>query len=419
MNIWLCNPYGPIPGEGWRDYRFAMLGKALAENGHDVIWWTANFSHHFKQFRSESWEDRTITDGFRIRLVPTRGYTKNVSVGRIRYETVYAWNTFRRAVGENAPDIIVGTDPSQIIGFMSVKLAKRLKTPLVLDVFDQWPELFYLAFPGILRLLAPAVLLPFFLLRRHNLRRADAITALCNTYLELGRRVAPRLREERSQAIFNGIDVSAFRSRLPSEEERVGLAHRMGKNYGDKWAIFAGTLGNNYDVFTLLQAAVLLRDRGNPLAIRIAGEGPLRPQVTEFIESHRLDNIRYVGKLSHEELIKIYGICDIGLCSYGPYSNVAMPDKAYDYMAAGLPLVNSLRGELESFIRERAIGVQYKAGDPVSLADALDMLGTDDERRQGMARNSYDAAVLFDQHVQYTKYVRFLEDLNGRGKQPA
>ena len=48
MKIWLINPYGPIEGENWRDYRFNQFGKYLANQGHEVIWWTSNFAHHLK-----------------------------------------------------------------------------------------------------------------------------------------------------------------------------------------------------------------------------------------------------------------------------------------------------------------------------------------------------------------------------------
>ena len=36
MNIWLINPYEPIPGEAWRDYRFTIIAETLARHGHQV-----------------------------------------------------------------------------------------------------------------------------------------------------------------------------------------------------------------------------------------------------------------------------------------------------------------------------------------------------------------------------------------------
>jgi len=182
MNIRLFNPYDLIPGEGWRDCRFTILGKALAERGHDVTWWTANFSHHFKKFRSEGGEDRPVSNLFRIRFVPMTSYEKNISFGRLAYEVLYSRSVFRRALESGPPDRIVWEDPPQVVG-----------------------------------------------------------------------------------------------------------------------------------------------------------EGPLRSSVTEYIRTRGLINLKYFGKLSHEDLIRLYSICDIGLSPYVPESNVAMPDKAkaYDYMVAG------------------------------------------------------------------------------------
>jgi glycosyltransferase involved in cell wall biosynthesis len=395
MKIWLINPYGPIPGEAWRDYRFTILGKFLAERGHDVVWWTANFSHHFKKYRSRGWQDVPVTEGFRIRLVLC--------------ETVFCGRTYLRGAGEARPDFIIGVDPPQSVGLTSVRLARRHRTPVVLDVFDLWPELFVLAIPRRLRPLAPAILAPWYRMRRQNLRSADAIASLCNTYLDVARSQVPALRESDSLTVFNGIDIAAFRSSMASAEDAAALAVKMGKASDAVWAIYAGSLGPNYDIPTLLEAAVLLEQRRSRARILIAGDGPLLPLVKSFIASRHLDTISFLGNLTHQELARTFQACDVGLCAYGQHSNVAMPDKAYDYMAAGLPIVNSLRGELERFLAERDIGVQYRAGDAASLADALEHVVSDPEGRRRMARHSSEAAAEFDTRLQYSAYVDFVE----------
>jgi glycosyltransferase involved in cell wall biosynthesis len=119
----------------------------------------------------------------------------------------------------------------------------------------------------------------------------------------------------------------------------------------------------------------------------------------------------FLGLLNNEELIKIYGICDIGLCAYSQDSNVSMPDKAYDYMAAGLPIVNSLRGELAAVIENAAIGIQYSAGDPLSLASSLDSLARDRQLMRAMAKNSFQIAQQFDSRVQYEAFGDFVEKI--------
>jgi glycosyltransferase involved in cell wall biosynthesis len=154
-----------------------------------------------------------------------------------------------------------------------------------------------------------------------------------------------------------------------------------------------------------------LQAQGSRVKIWIAGEGSLRPHVVEIIETRHLTNLVYLGKLTPDELAQLYGVCDVGLCLYAPESNVAMPDKVYDYMAAGLPVVNSLQGELEVFLGTNRVGVQYRAGDPVSLASALSLLADDSGRRREMAGNSYNAAFKFDRRVQYGRFADLVEQV--------
>jgi glycosyltransferase involved in cell wall biosynthesis len=92
-----------------------------------------------------------------------------------------------------------------------------------------------------------------------------------------------------------------------------------------------------------------------------------------------------------------------------------MPDKVYDYLAAGLPIISSLKGELEDFLTRRDIGIQYTAGEPGGLAAALKSLASDEARRLQMAKKSYDAALEFDAHVQYRKFADLIElSVSGR-----
>jgi glycosyltransferase involved in cell wall biosynthesis len=410
VKIWLFNPYGPIPSEGWRDYRFSMLGKVLAKNGHTVVWWTANFSHHFKQFRSDGWVDVNVTPGFMIRLVPTVGYKRNISFKRLAFESLYSIRAFGRAKLEDAPDCIIGVDPSQIVGLMCAKLAKRDKRiTLILDVFDLWPELFALAFPSFLRPIAPYALLPFTWMRKHNLNSAHGIATLCDAYLAMARSVAEEVCEQSSATFYNGIDVTEFRAGLPSDTEKATLTARLGKRNGDIWAVHAGTLGNNYDVATLLQTAARLEEKRSRVRIILIGDGPLRRGVEEFISSRQPTNLMYFKSVAHRELIKIYGICDIGICAYAPGSNVGMPDKSYDYMAAGLPIVNSLSGELETHLKRQEMGLQYTAGNASSLETALTALANDSGGRSAMSTSSFKAANQFDRGLQYERYVQFVQ----------
>jgi glycosyltransferase involved in cell wall biosynthesis len=408
MTIWLINPYGPLPSEGWRHYRFALIGEVLAREGHIVTWWTANFSHHFKRFRSAGWQDIPVCDGFQVRLVPATAYRTNTSLGRLRFEVNFVRSVLHGARDYEAPDLLIAVDPPQTIGWLATKLKARFGVPLVLDVMDMWPELFHLAFPARLKCVARPVLFPFYALRRRNLSHADGVTALCQTYMDLALREAPVLRTRPSAVVFNGIDVGDF-STVPTSADTLPMSKRA----DEVWAIYAGTLGANYDVNTVLNAGLALA--GSRIRLLLAGDGPRRADVARFIESHPSANLSYLGKLNHKDLIQLYRVCDIGLCPYGPESNVAMPDKAYDYMGACLPIVNSLRGELAEILHRADAGLSYEAGNAVSLSNALLRLASEEPKRLCMARHSLGLAAEFDSKRQYLMYVKLVDTVMSHG----
>ncbi len=177
------------------------------------------------------------------------------------------------------------------------------------------------------------------------------------------------------------------------------------KKAGDIWAIFAGSLGPSYDIQTMLMAARELERRGSRVYIIMAGDGPLRQTITDFVASEPRSNIVFLGQLPPDRLAALYNLCDIGLCAYSSRSNVQMPDKIYDYTAAGLVVVNSLKGEVSEVVEENGIGVQYEAEDAQSLANALTGLASHEYIRKKMRERSYALGDQFDQALQYRKAV--------------
>jgi len=410
MRVWLIHPCNQLPGDAWRESRIHYICDELARNGHKCLWWTASFSHHTKRYRSSGWKDIDIHPQYKIRLVPTPAYYKHVGIARLRFHWLYSWRIYQRGKKEPGPDCIIANDTPLGDSFFALLLARRFKAKLILDITDEWPEQFVLIFPPRLRGLANVLFTPLYVFRKYVRRQADGISALCKDYFRTVRKEVPKANPSSWLTVYNGIDVIAFRKVLSEDPEPNGLSLGLQKVRGELWAIYAGTLGNTYDIITILKAAGLLKDKHVPVRFIIAGDGPLRPEV-ERLAQRKDARLTYVGRLKYEDLIQVYRHCDVGLCAYAPGSTVAMPDKAYDYLAAGLVIVNSLCGELATWLKEKQCGVQYQAGDVESLAAVLERLTIDTDSREAMAKNSYDTAMLFDRHVQYRKYVEWVETL--------
>ena len=400
QTIWLINPYGPIPGEGWRDYRFTMLGEALAARGHNVVWWTSSFAHHFKKQRCTSWEDRTITERFILRLVPSPAYQKNVGLKRVWRDLVYGWRTYRRGLREQRPDLVFFSESPLTFGFAGYRLGRKLGAKMIFDQMDLWPEIIERALPASALFFCRPLLAAVYRFRRLSYERLHGSCALATPYLQMMHQIAPDLRNRPSCVAYNGIDVLNFRNLM----KRASSAESQPlKLPGQIWAIFAGSLGETYDIRTILKASGLLRERGAKIIILIAGDGPLRDDVAKYASNSTGSQIIYFGKLNQEQLAGVYSRCDIGLCAYSAGSNVEMPDKIYDYTAAGLAVLNSLTGEVSQFVQENQIGLQYQAGNVDDLVSQLMRLDSNRLQLDACRARAHNLGATFDKTAQLKK----------------
>jgi glycosyltransferase involved in cell wall biosynthesis len=402
MNVWMVNPYGALPGEGWREYRTSLAARAFDAAQHDVTWWVSNFDHRSKVYRRAEPSTITISPRFRIQIVPSNGYERHVSFARIRYERTFAARMHDRALTEPPPDVIVLGEPALFTASPIVELADKWRVPLVLDVEDLWPELFNIALPKGLRWTGRFFFAPFYRRRARLLRRADGYIAVTKDYLDLMMSIAPK---SHAAVCYCGVDVGTLRRALGAPTPLpVPVSERL-RRPGEIWAIYAGTLGPSYDIASILSAAGQLQTAGVPVTLFIAGDGASRGAIVRRIRDQALGNCVFLGRLDAATLTKIYSMCDVGLCTYVQGSTVSMPLKAFDYFAAGLPIINSLGRDLGGLVASRHVGLQYTPQDAGSLARAIRHLAEHPALRESMAANSARLGEEFDYQSQYQRYV--------------
>ena len=404
LRIWLFNPYGPLPDEGWREYSYVTIGSALAAAGHDVIWWTSNFSHHFKTFRSDDWEDRVLPSGLTLRLVPTPGYQRNISLGRFWRDIVFGWRAYKRARTLPPPDVVFTSEPATMGGLAGVRLATKTGATLFYDQMDLWPELMVQSLPSRWRSVGHLLFEPVYRIRRAIFARLDGAMALAKPYLASILDELPSNRSIPSLVVYNGIDVPAFRKIMQQSlpDEIAPAFDRSGLK-----AIFAGSLGPSYDIEPMIYAAFAMERSGSSTTIYIAGDGPERSKVEKA--AARCANLVYLGKLAPDMLPRVYARCDVGLSCYSASSNVEMCDKFYDYTAAGLIVVNSLQGEVCDWIKSAALGLQYHAGDAASLTDALVTVEQYPDRAARWRQASWEIGMKFDKDTQHARLAPWIE----------
>ncbi len=192
LSFWIVNPFDDIPGEGLPPLRYWSLARVLASRGHDVTWWTAAWSHRRKAARTTPIRIRD-EEGFAVRLVAVRPYTKNVSFTRLASHRDFG-RTFERLANESIasgqlerPDMILASLPPLEGPEAALRLAKRLDANLVVDLMDVWPETFERLVPGpqwLKRALSPLLFGRMATRRRALLESADAVSSCAHGYLD-------------------------------------------------------------------------------------------------------------------------------------------------------------------------------------------------------------------------------------------
>jgi glycosyltransferase involved in cell wall biosynthesis len=410
MRIWFISPHDAIEGEVWGQRHALSSVKSLAAAGHEVTYWATNFSHVLKKFRSEGLSEST-QDGVKTILLPTRSYNKNVSFSRIASFKDYSDALRVHGNSQPKPDVLIATLPTPFVDQAVTDLSRKYNAPLIAEFRDLWPELFALPFPVVVRPLVQVALAPLYSSRKKVFRASAAVAATCKTYLQKAIEIAPNLGNGNSLVLYHsGMQVSKVQTWMRDSSFDAELPS---KKQGDIWVVYAGTLGNNYDVPCLIETAKLIQ--GDPKAKNyrfiLAGDGPLRSRVEESIANGELRNVTYLGPVPLQKLARVYGLADIGLCIYHPGSTVVIPAKAYDLFAAGLPIINSLAGEFQEMIRQDNLGSYYKAGDPSSLAQSVIELGSDPSRRALIRENLLRIAPQFDRDLQYSRLRTLVEKI--------
>jgi len=414
LKPWIIEIAEPLPDidNNFRYLRCGMLADALIGRGHEVRWWSSTFNHMLKKNRFNKTTTIEPRPAFQITLLHGPGYKKNISIGRIKHNRITARSfEFQAHQCQSKPDVILVCLPTLEMAEKAVAYGRAHCIPVVVDVRDPWPDLYLSAFPHFLRGIARLGLVSEFRRAQRILRGASGITAVSETYLRWALTYAGRPRQE-SDGVFPlgcvGPDIEAKRD---IESRAVALRDKYGLRRGIPVATFIGMFGASYDLATVVAAAKELQKVGSPnYQIVLAGNGDNNSNLRK--KAQGLPNVTFTGWIDQTSMFQLMSISSIGLATYSEGALQSLPNKPFEYMAAGLPLLSSLRGEMETIIQKYNIGLQYQPGKVSSLVKQLCWFAANEEERRKMG---FRARRLFEEKysdkVVYPKFISHLENI--------
>lgn len=157
--------------------------------------------------------------------------------------------------------------------------------------------------------------------------------------------------------------------------------------------VYLGLLELPRGVGELLEATAMCLTEGAPVRLCIVGDGRdgeiLRRKARELELG---ENVRFTGRLDHAEALATVRAADIGVVPHHADEawNTTIPNKLFDYMAAGLAVVSSDAAPPARVLRETGAGVVFRSGSSSSLRDAILSL-TDAPTRHRMGRRGQEA----------------------------
>ena len=395
MNIAVVNPFDPLPGEAFRPGRYAALCRYLAEAGHEVTWYTSTFWHEFKRPR-DTGAVRAAAEalGYRVVFGQAPGYRRNVSPARLHDHAVLA-RRLRRIwrEGDHRPDVVLASLPPPGLARAAAEWADRVGARLVVDVQDLWPETFRRFWPTGFGWLHPIVFAGTARAAREAYRRASAVTAAARGYLDHARPfLAPGTPAE---VLHLGVDLAAFDAGV-APLETFGLARPAGR----KWVFLGGAVRSYIDVPGVAAMMAALGDRGrDDVDLVVVAPPPSDEPLRQEMARRGLTNVLLLGYRPYDQYASIAAACDAAVLPQRPEALVFFPNRVFDYLAAGLPVLNTAAGEVADVLAEHDAGLTCDAADPSAWADALERLlardrPVDHRARRGAWVEAFDRAAI-------------------------
>ena len=393
----------PAGKTGTRSYEMA---KAARRKGHEVLVVCGSFDASYTGLEGEFEKGfrRGLVDGIEV-MEFHMPYSNDQSLfDRTLIFLKFSFFATMVALKERY-DLIFCTSTPLTIALPGIFSKWIRRKPFVFEVRDLWPEL-----PKAMKVITnPLVLGLMSALEFFAYRSADACIALAPGIAEgIQKKGGPK---GDIHLIPNGCDLKLFNSSIgdrwrPKELEGKGFI-----------AIFTGAHGVANGLDAVLDTGVELKRRNRmDITLAFIGQGKLKPALIERAKREGLQNCIFLDPVPKEKLARLMNEVDLGLmilANVPAFYRGTSPNKFFDYIASGLPVLNNYSGWLADLISENDCGFVVEPDNAIMFADVLEriadhrtILKAKGENARALAKRNFDRNLLSDE------WIAVLENVN-------
>jgi glycosyltransferase involved in cell wall biosynthesis len=387
----------PKGSAGTRSYEMAQ---ALIRSGHSVTIVCGSYAQGATELTApfERGARRGFVDGIDV-IEYSIDYANHLGLlQRTIVFVKFAISSIKIALREPA-DVIFATTTPLTAGIPGIIARWIRRKPFVFEVRDLWPEL-----PRAMGVIKnPVILSLMSMLEWSSYKSANRLVGLSPGIVE---GIASRgVVRDRIAMVPNGCDLALFSS-FKSAWRPEGVRDNQ------LLAIFTGTHGHANGLESVLNAAAELKLRGrDDIRFALVGEGSKKLTLQKQALDRNLDSILFLDPMPKAQLSNLMAGADLGLQllqNVPAFYYGTSPNKFFDYIAAGLPVLNNYPGWLAQLIAEHGCGFAVRPDDAVAFADAL-IEAADDRlalRKKGdgalrLATSVFSRQTLADQWVSW------------------
>lgn len=262
----------------------------------------------------------------------------------------------------------------------AIAVGKQLGLPVMLDMAENYPAMMSSIFAtGVAGPIDWVVRNPLAVraLERWVLRHIDHVLVVVEESAE--RLVALGMARDRITLVSNTPPVS-----------RIPPTPRVIRGDRPLHLVYLGLLEAPRGLGVVIAAVAMCRQAGLDVRLTIIGKGRERAHFEDQAAALGLTapSIEFLGFLPNPEALAIVASADVGLVPHMATDswNTTIPNKLFDYMAVGLPVISSNARPAARIVAETGTGLVYPHDQPGALADAIRQMA-EPARRAGFSAN--------------------------------
>lgn len=317
------------------DTRIKYVRDFYESKGIHTIYITSNFNHFEKSYYKANYPN-TIQ-------ISVPKYKRNISISRIISQLIFAWGTFKY-LNKVKPDIIYCIfPPNSLISFV-VRYKNKSGCKVIFDGYDMWPE--SLPLKGIKRKILTPFLSIWSGLRDKNIEKGNLVVVVSKEFIEAAKKKWPQIR---ANLYLPGIVATDLPKYSFDIEKSISFC-------------YLGNINHITDINLLVELLSLIANN-KVVDLHIIGAGQNLEELLSKAKTAGIHCYPHGVVMDEKKKKDIYSLCNMGINLPKAEIHSTMSLKSVEYMAIGLPYINTGGGDNWEIVEKWKVGLNINRKD--------------------------------------------------------